>query len=81
MVDEDTLRDRLATCTRILTMKGLIGLYGHVSAFDPDTGRVYVSPGAGSPGLLPGHPALGRQRQCRPAEGICGSTTQAARDL
>src|SRR5207245_436111 len=48
MASEDEIREKLAIGSRILTMKGLIGLYGHVSAYDPDTGRVYVTPGAGS---------------------------------
>ena len=48
MANEDEIREKLAVGSRILTMKGLIGLYGHVSAYDPDTGRVYVTPGAGS---------------------------------
>jgi len=48
MAGEKELRDDLCTCSRILCMKGLVGLYGHVSAFDPDTNRVYVTPGAGS---------------------------------
>ncbi len=48
MANEDEIRSKLATCARILSMKGLIGLYGHVSAYDPDSGRVYITPGAGS---------------------------------
>jgi L-ribulose-5-phosphate 4-epimerase len=42
------LRDKLATCTRILAMQGLIGLFGHVSAFDPQSRRVLITPGAGA---------------------------------
>jgi L-ribulose-5-phosphate 4-epimerase len=41
------LRDKLATCTRIFAMQGLIGLFGHVSAFDPQSRRVLITPGAG----------------------------------
>src|SRR5712692_4465024 len=37
MASEDIIREKLAIGSRILTMKGLIGLYGHVSAYDPDT--------------------------------------------
>ena len=45
---ETVLREKLATCTRILAMQQLIGLFGHISAFDPESGRVYFSPGMGS---------------------------------
>jgi len=45
---EDALREKLATASRILALKGLVGLYGHVSAYDPETDRVYLTPGAGS---------------------------------
>jgi ribulose-5-phosphate 4-epimerase/fuculose-1-phosphate aldolase len=47
MTDE-LIREQLATTARILTMKALIGLYGHVSAYDPATERVFLTPGAGS---------------------------------
>jgi ribulose-5-phosphate 4-epimerase/fuculose-1-phosphate aldolase len=48
-MDTDTiLREKLATCTRILAMQGLIGLFGHVSVFDPDRKRVFLSPGMGT---------------------------------
>jgi L-fuculose-phosphate aldolase len=42
------LREKLATCTRIFAMQGLIGLFGHVSAFDPQNRRVLITPGAGA---------------------------------
>ena len=48
MTNETVLRDKLATCTRILAMQELIGLFGHISAFDPQTRRVYLSPGMGA---------------------------------
>jgi ribulose-5-phosphate 4-epimerase/fuculose-1-phosphate aldolase len=48
MSTEQTIREELATCTRILVMKELIGLYGHVSRYDPESKRVYLSPGAGA---------------------------------
>lgn len=48
MSAEQVIRDEVATCTRILVMKELIGMYGHVSRFDPQTKRVYLSPGAGA---------------------------------
>jgi ribulose-5-phosphate 4-epimerase/fuculose-1-phosphate aldolase len=47
-MSDEKLREDLAQCARILTMKALIGLYGHVSAYDPATERVYLTPGAGS---------------------------------
>ena len=40
MSTEQTIREEVATCTRILVMKELIGLYGHVSRYDPDTKRI-----------------------------------------
>lgn len=47
MADETALREKLATCTRIFAMQGLLGLFGHVSAYDPKSGRVFISPGMG----------------------------------
>lgn len=47
MTAETTLRSKLATCTRILAMQELIGLFGHISAFDPATQQVFLSPGMG----------------------------------
>jgi len=47
MTTETILRDKLATCTRILAMQQLMGLFGHISAYDPATRRVYMSPGMG----------------------------------
>lgn len=47
MADESVLREKLATCTRIFAMQGLLGLFGHVSAYDPERGRVFLSPGMG----------------------------------
>jgi L-ribulose-5-phosphate 4-epimerase len=47
MSDENTLREKLATCTRIFAMEGLIGLFGHVSAYDPQRRRVLMTPGMG----------------------------------
>lgn len=48
MAGESGLREKLATCTRILSMQGLIGLFGHLSAYQPETGRILISPGKGS---------------------------------
>jgi len=47
-MDDDILREKLATSTRILAMQGVLGLFGHVSIFDRDTQRVFISPGFGS---------------------------------
>jgi ribulose-5-phosphate 4-epimerase/fuculose-1-phosphate aldolase len=48
MSTEAELRDKLATLTRIFAMRGLLGLHGHISAYDPETGRMYMCPGMGS---------------------------------
>lgn len=48
MVSEDTLREKLATCTRIFAMQGLLGLFGHISIYQPENKRVLISPGLGS---------------------------------
>ncbi|MBI2090725.1 MAG: class II aldolase/adducin family protein [Deltaproteobacteria bacterium] len=48
MVSEDTLREKLATCTRIFAMQGLLGLFGHISIYQPESKRVLMSPGLGS---------------------------------
>jgi L-fuculose-phosphate aldolase len=48
MADDSAIREQLATCTRILAMEGLIGMFGHVSAYQPASGRVFICPGAGS---------------------------------
>ncbi|MGH7773126.1 MAG: class II aldolase/adducin family protein [Candidatus Binatia bacterium] len=47
MTPETILREKLATCTRIYAMQGLLGLFGHVSAYMPETRRVFISPGMG----------------------------------
>ena len=47
MTSETVLRDKLADCTRILAMQQLLGLFGHISVFDPQKERVYLSPGMG----------------------------------
>jgi ribulose-5-phosphate 4-epimerase/fuculose-1-phosphate aldolase len=45
---EDAAREQLATCTRIFTMYGLIGMFGHISVFLPETRRVVICPGSGA---------------------------------
>ncbi len=37
MATEYELRDQLATCTRIFAMQGMIGVFGHVSVYQPET--------------------------------------------
>ena len=48
MLTENELREQLATCTRIFAMQGMIGLFGHVSVYQPETKRVLITPGMGS---------------------------------
>lgn len=45
MSSESVLREKLATCTRIFAMQGMLGLFGHVSVYDAATKRVLISPG------------------------------------
>jgi ribulose-5-phosphate 4-epimerase/fuculose-1-phosphate aldolase len=45
---EVEIREKLATATRILAMQGLLGLFGHVSAYEPGRRRVFFSPAGGS---------------------------------
>jgi L-fuculose-phosphate aldolase len=40
--------EQLATCTRIFAMLGLIGLFGHVSVYDPEAKTIFITPGSGS---------------------------------
>ena len=48
MTPENDLREQLATCTRIFAMQGLIGLFGHVSVYQPESKTIFVTPGSGS---------------------------------
>ena len=48
MANENELREELATCTRIFAMQGMIGVFGHVSVYQPATKRVFITPGMGS---------------------------------
>jgi ribulose-5-phosphate 4-epimerase/fuculose-1-phosphate aldolase len=45
---EDAAREQLAACTRIFTMYGLLGMFGHISAYLPASERVVMCPGAGA---------------------------------
>ena len=47
MNTETELREKLATCTRIFAMQEMLGLFGHISVFDPKQKRVYMSPAMG----------------------------------
>jgi ribulose-5-phosphate 4-epimerase/fuculose-1-phosphate aldolase len=48
VTSEKELREQLATCTRIFAMQGMIGVFGHVSVYQPDTKTVFITPGMGS---------------------------------
>src|SRR6476661_1889867 len=48
MIQEQDLREQLALCTRIFAMQGMIGLFGHVSVYQPETKTVFITPGMGS---------------------------------
>ena len=48
MISEKDLREQLATCTRIFAMQGMIGVFGHVSVYQPETKRVFITPGMSS---------------------------------
>ena len=48
MSTDDELREQLATCTRIFAMQGMIGVFGHVSVYQPQARRVFITPGMGS---------------------------------
>ena len=48
MSSEKDLREQLALCTRIFAMQGMIGVFGHVSVYQPETKTVFITPGMGS---------------------------------
>lgn len=48
MTSEQDLREQLALCTRIFAMQGMIGLFGHVSVYQPESKTVFITPGMGS---------------------------------
>lgn len=48
MTPEAELREQLAACTRIFAMQGMIGVFGHVSVYQPETKTVFITPGMGS---------------------------------
>src|SRR5712691_4709947 len=47
-MSESESREKLATTGRILAMQGMLGLFGHVSVYDPATKRVLLTPAMGS---------------------------------
>ncbi|HEY7060878.1 MAG TPA: class II aldolase/adducin family protein [Chloroflexota bacterium] len=47
-MNEDAAREQLATCTRIFAMHGLLGMFGHISVYLPETRRVVICPGSGA---------------------------------
>lgn len=48
MSNETELRGQLATCTRIFAMQGMIGLFGHLSVYQPAAKTIFITPGSGS---------------------------------
>jgi len=48
MTTDSDLQEKLATCARIYAMQGMLGLFGHVSVCDPETKRIFMTPGMGS---------------------------------
>ena len=48
MNTKNDLREQLATCARMFAMQGMLGLFGHVSVYDPQAKKVFITPGMGS---------------------------------
>jgi ribulose-5-phosphate 4-epimerase/fuculose-1-phosphate aldolase len=48
MSGESAAREKLATVGRIFAMQGMLGLFGHVSVYDPATKKVLLTPAMGS---------------------------------
>src|SRR6202008_3759201 len=46
MSEEEILRAKTATLTRMLNLQGTIGMFGHVSIRVPGTDKCFISPGA-----------------------------------
>ena len=46
MNEEESLREKTATLTRMLGLQGTIGMFGHVSIRVPGTDKCFISPGA-----------------------------------
>jgi ribulose-5-phosphate 4-epimerase/fuculose-1-phosphate aldolase len=88
MTDESESREKLATVGRIFAMQGMLGLFGHVSVYDPATKKVLLTPAMGSdkanfhaeemvPADLDGRPLDGRGRP--PVEWPIHTALHAAR--
>src|ERR1041385_9485692 len=48
MFNEDEAREQLAQLARIFAMQGMLGLFGHLSVYNPEKKRVFITPGMGS---------------------------------
>ena len=66
-MNEDAAREQLATCTRIFAMHGLLGMFGHISVFLPESQRVVICPGSGAEKCVraPGQEEIMARRQPR----------------
>ena len=77
MISEKDLREQLATCTRIFAMQGMIGVFGHVSVYQPETKRVFITPGMGSDkGSLRAEDMLITDLDGKPLEGREGPSVE-----
>ncbi len=73
MMSEQELREQLATCTRIFAMQGMIGVFGHVSVYQPDRKIVLITPGMGSnKGSLEGKDMVATGLDGKPRRGTEG---------
>lgn len=48
MFNEDEAREKLAQLARIFAMQGMLGLFGHLSVYNSEKKRVFITPGMGS---------------------------------
>jgi ribulose-5-phosphate 4-epimerase/fuculose-1-phosphate aldolase len=48
MSSETEAREKLSTLARIFAMQGMLGLFGHLSVYDPERKKVFMTPGMGS---------------------------------
>ena len=48
MFNEDEARENLARLARIFAMQGMLGLFGHLSIYNPEKKRLFITPGMGS---------------------------------
>src|ERR1051325_8234138 len=47
MFNEDEAREQLAQLARIFAMQGMLGLFGHLSVYNPEKNRSFTPPGRG----------------------------------